>query len=90
LFPDQPAAFSGAAWRMPRMNTPVHPGAALFKVEKPFPAILLAAQQAGWGPIQYAGESHDRATYRYYWNVLQKARTTGVPVPADADRAFLG
>jgi citrate lyase subunit beta/citryl-CoA lyase len=45
---------------------------------------------AGARYIQYAGESHDRATYRYYWNVLQKARTTGVPVPADADRAFFG
>jgi citrate lyase subunit beta/citryl-CoA lyase len=53
-------------------------------------AILLAAQKAGWGPIQHAGELHDRATYRYYWEVLQKARTTGVPVPAEADRAFFG
>jgi len=53
-------------------------------------AILLAAQKAGWGPIQHAGELHDRATYRYYWDVLQKARSTGVPVPAEADRAFFG
>ena len=53
-------------------------------------AILLAAQQAGWGPIQYAGELHDRATYRYYWELLQKARATGVPVPAEANRAFFG
>jgi citrate lyase subunit beta/citryl-CoA lyase len=51
-------------------------------------AILLAAQQAAWGPIQHAGELHDRATYRYYWEVLQKAKITGVPVPAEADRAF--
>ena len=27
--------------------------------------ILLAAQAAEWGPIQYDGELHDRATYRY-------------------------
>lgn len=53
-------------------------------------AILLAAQQAGWGPIQYANELHDRATYRYYWDVLQKARATGAPIPAEADRAFFG
>ena len=51
-------------------------------------AILLAAQKAGWGPIQHAGELHDRATYRYYWGLLQRARTSGVPVPAEADRAF--
>jgi len=37
-------------------------------------AILLAAQKTDWGPIQYAGELHDRATYRYYWELLQKPR----------------
>jgi citrate lyase subunit beta/citryl-CoA lyase len=51
-------------------------------------AILLAAQAAGWGPIQHAGELHDRATYRYYWEVLQKAKVTGAPLPDPAVRAF--
>jgi citrate lyase subunit beta/citryl-CoA lyase len=51
-------------------------------------AILLAAQTADWGPIQYQGELHDRATYRYYWEILQKARVTGVQIPADAAKAF--
>ena len=50
--------------------------------------ILLAAQQADWGPIQYAGELHDRATYRYYWEVLQKARVTGLTIPPAASQAF--
>lgn len=50
--------------------------------------ILLAAQQAEWGPIQYAGELHDRATYRYFWEVLQKARITGVGIPSNASQAF--
>ena len=53
-------------------------------------AILLAAQKTGWGPIQYAGELHDRATYRYYWELLQKAKITGVAIPAEADKAFFG
>jgi citrate lyase subunit beta/citryl-CoA lyase len=51
-------------------------------------AILLAAQKAGWGPIQYAGELHDRGTYRYYWELLQKAKVGGVAIPAEADKAF--
>ena len=51
-------------------------------------AILLAAQKAHWGPIQHAGELHDRATYRYYWQVLQKARVTGIKLPAEAEQAF--
>ena len=50
--------------------------------------ILLAAQAAEWGPIQYDGELHDRATYRYFWEVLQKAKLTGVAISAEADRAF--
>lgn len=51
-------------------------------------AILLAAQRANWGPIQYSGELHDRATYRYFWELLQKARVTGVAIPEDAALAF--
>lgn len=51
-------------------------------------AILLAAQRAEWGPIQYAGELHDRATYRYFWEILQKAKVTGVELPEDAAKAF--
>ena len=50
--------------------------------------ILLAAQRANWGPIQYQGELHDRATYRYFWEVLQKAKVTGVTMPDEASTAF--
>jgi citrate lyase subunit beta / citryl-CoA lyase len=51
-------------------------------------AILLAAQSANWGPIQYQGELHDRATYRYFWAVLEKAKVTGMTLPADAEQQF--
>ncbi len=50
--------------------------------------ILLAAQKADWGPIQYAGELHDRATYRYYWELLQKSRVTNMQMPEEAEQAF--
>jgi citrate lyase subunit beta / citryl-CoA lyase len=50
--------------------------------------ILLAAQAADWGPIQYAGELHDRATYRYFWEVLQKAKLTSVAISDEATNAF--
>jgi citrate lyase subunit beta / citryl-CoA lyase len=50
--------------------------------------ILLAAQRADWGPIQYQGELHDRATYRYFWELLKKAKVTGVKVPEEAAAAF--
>jgi citrate lyase subunit beta / citryl-CoA lyase len=51
-------------------------------------AILLAAQNANWGPIQYQGELHDRATYRYFWAVLEKAKVTGMALPAAAEQKF--
>jgi len=52
--------------------------------------ILLAAQAKDWGPIQYKGELHDRATYRYFWELVQKARVTGVPITAEAREALFG
>jgi citrate lyase subunit beta/citryl-CoA lyase len=51
-------------------------------------AILLAAQDQQWGPIQYQGELHDRATYRYFWSLLKRAHATGVPLPAAARQRF--
>jgi len=50
--------------------------------------ILIAAQQANWGPIQHKGELHDRATYRYYWEILEKAKISAVNIPASAAQAF--
>lgn len=50
--------------------------------------ILVAAQNASWGPIQYKGELHDRATYRYFWSVLEKAKVTGMTLPAEANERF--
>jgi citrate lyase subunit beta/citryl-CoA lyase len=52
--------------------------------------ILLAAQRADWGPIQYKSELHDRATYRYFWEVVQKAKVTGIALPARAEQALFG
>jgi len=43
-------------------------------------AILNAAQEQSWGPIKYNGKLHDRASYRYYWQLLQCARATGMKV----------
>ncbi len=50
--------------------------------------ILVKAQDADWGPIQHAGELHDRATYRYYWEIIQKAKITGVALPEEAAKRF--
>ncbi|HET7773155.1 MAG TPA: CoA ester lyase, partial [Burkholderiaceae bacterium] len=43
--------------------------------------ILHAAQAAQWGPIEHKGRLHDRASYRYFWTVLQRAARAGLPLP---------
>lgn len=46
--------------------------------------ILVAAQACNWGPIQHHGKLHDRASYRYYWTLLQRARQSGQALPSAA------
>ena len=47
-------------------------------------AILADAQANQWGPIQHNGKLHDRASYRYYWTILQRAKAGGLPLPESA------
>ncbi len=50
--------------------------------------VLAAAQDADWGPIRHEGKLYDRASYRYCWDVLQRARQTGAETPEAAARFF--
>jgi len=50
--------------------------------------ILCAAQDADWGPIQYEGQLHDRATYRYFWELIQKAKVTASALPEGAEERW--
>jgi citrate lyase subunit beta/citryl-CoA lyase len=50
--------------------------------------LLVAAQDAAWGPIQHEGKLHDRASYRYYWELLQRAQSTGMDIPGNARQRF--
>ena len=48
-------------------------------------AVLIKAQDADWGPIQHDGELHDRATFRGFWNLVKRARISGLPLSEEAD-----
>lgn len=50
--------------------------------------LLLAAQVAHWAPIAHHGVLHDRASYRYWWQVLERAERTGQPLPAELRAAW--
>lgn len=55
-------------------------------------AIIDAAERAQWAPISHEGQLHDRASYRYYWQVLERAHHTGslagMSLPAGIQRHF--
>ena len=45
--------------------------------------LILAAAAAQWAPISFQGKLQDRASYRYYWQVLERAHRTGRSLPAE-------
>lgn len=51
--------------------------------------LMLAAAAADWAPISFDGKLQDRASYRYFWQVLERAHRTGRPLPAEARAYFL-
>lgn len=51
-------------------------------------AILIAAQDKDWAPVSHDGLLHDRASYRYYWELLARAHATGMTLPPDAQQRF--
>ena len=52
--------------------------------------IVIAAQDAHWAPIRHRDRLQDRASYRYYWQVLERAHRTGQPLPALVRQRFFG
>ncbi|MES2980468.1 MAG: aldolase/citrate lyase family protein [Pseudomonadota bacterium] len=50
--------------------------------------LIAAAAQAGWAPVSFKGKLHDRASYRYFWQVLERAHQTGRQLPPEAQRYF--
>ena len=54
--------------------------------------IILAAQAAQWAPIRHDDTLHDRASYRYFWHVIERAQRTslGVGIPAEHRLAWFG
>jgi len=50
--------------------------------------IVEKAQQREWAPISVEGKLHDRASYRYFWQVLERAYQTGRKIPESAQRWF--
>jgi citrate lyase subunit beta / citryl-CoA lyase len=50
--------------------------------------ILLAGRAASWAPVRHADTLHDRASYRFHWQVLRHARRAGQALPDEVLAAF--
>ena len=54
--------------------------------------IIMAARAAHWAPIQHRDQLHDRASYRYFWHLIERAERTsvagGAQLPAEVREAF--
>lgn len=50
--------------------------------------IIASAASSHWAPIRFDNVLHDRASYRYFWHVLEKAHQTGCLLPAESQQYF--
>lgn len=50
--------------------------------------LIEAAMAADWAPVSFDGVLHDRASYRLYWQVLERAHATGRALPPEARAWF--
>ncbi len=96
------AALSAAATRASRelgytRMWSIHPGQVRTIVDAFAPSaaevdqaieIIQAAQAANWAPTRQRDTLHDRASYRYFWQVLARAHRTGQTLPAEVRAAY--
>ena len=56
--------------------------------------IIKAAQAADWAPIRHHDTLHDRASYRYFWQIIERAHrtshTSGSPLSAEDKQLWFG
>lgn len=50
--------------------------------------IVDAAVRQAWAPVSIDGALHDRASYRHFWQVLERAHATGRVLPSEAQVWF--
>ncbi len=75
----------------------IHPGQIRTIVDAFAPArseidvaaqIIGAASKADWAPIEFSGQLHDRASYRFFWQILERAHQTGRALPDEVRPYF--
>jgi citrate lyase subunit beta/citryl-CoA lyase len=93
---ERAARMAGAAFGYTRMWS-IHPGQIRPILRAFMPArselelaerVVQQAQGADWAPISVDGKLHDRASFRYFWQVLERANQTGCELPESMQEFF--
>jgi citrate lyase subunit beta / citryl-CoA lyase len=50
--------------------------------------IIALGADNNWAPASFDGQLHDRASYRYYWQLVERAHATGQSLPQSMQRFF--
>ena len=50
--------------------------------------VIEAALAADWAPVSVDAQLHDRASYRYFWQLLERAHATGAALPESLQSFF--
>jgi citrate lyase subunit beta / citryl-CoA lyase len=50
--------------------------------------IIALGAENSWAPTSFEGQLHDRASYRYYWQLIERAHHTGATLPASMQAYF--
>jgi citrate lyase subunit beta/citryl-CoA lyase len=60
------------------------------EINRPPASLLpLPPSHADWAPVSTEGVLHDRASYRYYWQFLERAHATGRTLPPEVQTWFV-
>ena len=46
--------------------------------------IVAGGHRIDWAPAAFDGKLHDRASYRYFWQIIERAHQTGRALPPEA------
>lgn len=52
--------------------------------------ILAGAEAVEWAPIRHRDQLHDRASYRYFWSVIERAEVLQQALPGEVRSRYFG
>ena len=50
--------------------------------------VITAAANANWGPVSVDSKLHDRASFRYFWQLIERAASVGHVLPSTISKYF--